>query len=281
MEIFNIDKKMIIPKLEKSYATISYFDAIHLGHKELINKTKAKGVKSLVITFDDLGIDTLFPLEERIKLIESLEVDYLVILKYEDFHNMFYYELNKMFKKLKVTKVIVNKKYRYGFKNEGDYIDLENKFEVDLLPEYLINDNVVSSFDIINYLKRGLIEEANELLGFNYYIKSTVVSGNELGRTIGYPTANIDSDTFLNGGVYKTITTINDITYNSITNIGYNPTFNKQDTLKIETHILDFNEDIYNEIIKVEFINKVRNEIKFNSKEELIIQLNKDKEVWT
>lgn len=280
MEIFNIDKKMIIPKLELSYATIGNFDSVHLGHKLLINKTKDSGFKSLVITFDDLGKDMIFPLEEKIKLIEKLEVDYLVILKYEDFKDMFYYEFNKMLKKMKVKQVIIGKDFRYGFKGEGDYIDLENKFEVSIVDYYLLNEEKVSSNKIRHYLKEGNVLKVNELLGYNYYIKSIVVSGNELGRTIGFPTANLDVNTLLSGGVYKTITTINDIEYKSITNIGYNPTFNNQEQLKIETNILEFNEDIYNQEIKVEFIDKIRDEVKFNSKEELIEQLNKDKKSW-
>lgn len=280
MEIFNIDKKMIIPKLELSYATIGNFDSVHLGHKLLINKTKDSGFKSLVITFDDLGKDMIFPLEEKIKLIEKLEVDYLVILKYEDFKDMFYYEFNKLLKKMKVKQVIIGKDFRYGFKGEGDYIDLENKFEVSIVDYYLLNEEKVSSNKIRHYLKEGNILKVNELLGYNYYIKSIVVSGNELGRTIGFPTANLDVNTLLSGGVYKTITTINDIEYKSITNIGYNPTFNNQEQLKIETNILEFNEDIYNQEIKVEFIDKIRDEVKFNSKEELIVQLNKDKKSW-
>lgn len=280
MEIFNIDKKMIIPKLELSYATIGNFDSVHLGHKLLINKTKDSGFKSLVITFDDLGKDMIFPLEEKIKLIEKLEVDYLVILKYEDFKDMFYYEFNKLLKKMKVKQVIIGKDFRYGFKGEGDYIDLENKFEVSIVDYYLLNEEKVSSNKIRHYLKEGNVLKVNELLGYNYYIKSIVVSGNELGRTIGFPTANLDVNTLLSGGVYKTITTINDIEYKSITNIGYNPTFNNQEQLKIETNILEFNEDIYNQEIKVEFIDKIRDEVKFNSKEELIVQLNKDKKSW-
>lgn len=280
MEIFNIDKKMIIPQLEICSATIGNFDGVHLGHKELINKTKDYNFKSLVITFDNLGKESIISLEEKIKHIEMLNIDYLVILKFEDVKDMFYTEFNKMLKKMKVKRVVIGKDFRYGFQGEGDYIDLDNKFELDLFKDYLLDNEKVSSTKIREYLKESNISAANKLLGYNYYVKGIVVSGNELGRTIGFPTANLDTTTLLSKGSYKTITTINDKEYKSITNIGYNPTFNKQDTLKIETNILEFNEDIYGLEIKVEFVSKIREETTFKSKEELVAQLNKDKMSW-
>lgn len=281
MEIFNIDKLIKLPKLEISCATIGNFDGVHKAHKVLINETKKYGFKSLVITFDDLGKDDIISLEQKIKLIEDLNVDYLIILKFEDFKNMFYYEFNKMLKKLKVKRVVIGKDFRYGFKNEGDYIDLDNKFEVDIIDDFLEKDEKISSTKIRNLLKTSNISAANNLLGYNYYLEGVVVSGNALGRTIGFPTANLDCKTLLSGGVYKTITTINDKKYNSITNIGYNPTFNQQEEMKIETNIIDFNDNLYDLVIKVEFISKIREEIKFTSKEELIEQLNKDKSSWS
>lgn len=280
MEIFNLDKRMKLPILEINSCTIGNFDGVHLGHQELINKTKEEGFKSLVITFDNLHKDRIVSLEDKIKRIGLLNVDYLIILKFEDFKSVFYDEFLKMLKKLKVKKVTIGKDFRFGFKQEGDYIDLDNKFELHLFDEFLIDDLRVSSTLIRNYLKEGNLDEANKLLGYNYSLTSEVVSGNALGRTIGFPTANLEVDVLLNEGVYKTLTSVDGVVYNSITNIGYNPTFNEQKSLRVETNIIDFNKDIYGDMINVEFISKIRNEKRFNSKEELIDQLEKDKSVW-
>lgn len=280
MEIFNLDRRMILPKLEINSCTIGNFDGLHLGHQKLIEDAKVNSFKSLVITFDDIFKDKIITLENKIKKIEEFEIDYLIILKFEDFKDMFHNEFVKMLKKINVKRISIGKDFRFGFKKEGDYIDLQNKFETYLIDEVEVNNEKVSSTLIRSKLKEGKIKEANELLGYNFFLTGEVKNGNELGRTIGFPTANLEVDTLLNNGVYKTQTTVDDVLYNSITNIGYNPTFNEQKQLRIETNILDFNEDIYGKEIKVEFIDKIREEIKFQSKEHLQQQLNEDKSVW-
>ncbi len=281
MEIFNLDKKMKLPILEVNCCTIGNFDGVHIGHKNLINKTKIEGFKSLVITFDEINKDNLFSLEEKIEKIKELNIDYLIVLKYQDFEKMFYTEFIKMLKKLKTKKVVIGKDFRFGFKQEGDYIDLENKFEVERLDDILIDNKRISSTSIREHLSNGSLEKVNELLGYNYYVKGIVVEGNQLGRTIGFPTANLDiCNDLIQPGVYKTITIFNDNEYKSITNIGNNPTFNKIEDLRIETHLLETNLDLYDKEIKVEFLTKLRDEKKFNSKEELIDTLNDDKKSW-
>lgn len=280
MEIFNLDRRMILPKLEINSCTIGNFDGLHLGHQKLIEDAKVNSFKSLVITFDDIFKDKIITLENKIKKIEEFEIDYLIILKFEDFKDMFHNEFVKMLKKINVKRISIGKDFRFGFKKEGDYIDLQNKFETYLIDEVEVNNEKVSSTLIRSKLKEGKIKEANELLGYNFFLTGEVKNGNELGRTIGFPTANLEVDTLLNNGVYKTQTTVDGVLYNSITNIGYNPTFNEQKQLRIETNILDFNEDIYGKEIKVEFIDKIREEIKFQSKEHLQQQLNEDKSVW-
>ncbi len=281
MEIYNLDKTMKLPILEVNCATIGNFDGVHIGHQNLINKTKVNGFKSLVITFDEINKDNIISLEEKIERIKLLEVDYLIILKYEDVKTMFYTEFIKMLKKIKTKRVVIGKDFKFGYKQEGDYIDLESKLEVERVEDILINNNRISSTQIREYLKTGNINKANELLGYNYYVHGNVIKGNQLGRTIGFPTANLDTiNEVLQPGVYKTITYVEDISYKSITNIGINPTFNKLDNLKIETHLLDCDLDLYTKNIKVEFLVKLRDEKKFNSKEELIEVLTNDKKSW-
>lgn len=277
MEIFYLDKIEKLPLLEICKATIGNFDGVHLGHQDLIKRTKEKGFKSLVITFDDINKTPLFSLDEKIKKINEFDIDYLVVLKFEDFKMMFFNEFIKLLKKIRVKKIVIGRDFRFGFKKEGDYIDLDNNFELELVEDILIDNNRISSTNIKELLSIGNINDANKLLGYNYYVESTVMQGNQLGRTIGFPTANINEyNNILSTGVYYTNTTYKDNVYKSITNIGVNPTFNEQKNIKVETFILDFNETIYNEVIKVEFLKKLRDEKKFNSKEELIKTLTDD-----
>ncbi len=278
MEIFNLDKTMKLPMLEVNCCTIGNFDGVHLGHKNLINKTKEKSFKSLVITFDEINKNNIITLDDKIKKIKELKIDYLFVLKYDDFKNMFYDEFIKMLKKVNVKKVSIGKDFKFGFKQEGDYIDLQNKFEVNIIEDFYINEEKVSSTLIRENLKEGNIIKVNQFLGYNYFINGIVEKGNQIGVTIGFPTANMVYDNILKPGVYKTNTIINNTTYSSITNIGINPSINKLNKLKVETHIINFNEDIYNKEIRVEFLDFIREEKKFNNKEELIEQLNKDKQ---
>lgn len=281
MEIFNLDKTMKLPFLEINCCTIGNFDGVHIGHKNLIAKTKQAGFKSLVITFDQINKESLFTLEDKIEQIKKLEVDYLIILKFEDFKNMFYKEFIKMLKKLKTKKVVIGKDFKFGFKQEGDYIDLENKFEVSRVDDILIDSKRISSTDIRNNLSQGNIDKVNELLGYKYFVKGVVITGGQLGRTIGFPTANLDNtNVLIQSGVYKTITIHNQQEFKSITNVGINPTFNKLDNLRIENHILQYDGDLYGETIEVQFVCKLRDEKKFASKEELIATLNNDKKSW-
>ncbi len=282
MEIFYLDKILKLPMLEISCATIGNFDGVHIGHQNLINKTKVPSFKSLVITFDYVNKDNhcLLTLDDKINKIKELEIDYLIVLKYEDFKDMFYYEFIKILKKIKVKKIIIGKDFRFGFKQEGDYIDLQNKFELDILDDILINNKRISTTTIKQYLKDGLIIDANNLLGYNYFLTGIVEKGNQIGITIGFPTANLSNNNVLKPGVYKTKTLVGDVCYNSITNIGVNPTINKLTEMKVETHIFNFDKDIYSQEIKVIFYDYIREEKKFNNKEELISQLEIDKQSW-
>ena len=183
-----------------------------------------------------------------------------------------------------VKGLIVGFNYRFGYKNLGD-IDLLKKLSVKLGFELYIMDAVklygetISSSKIRHFITEGEVHEANKLLGRPYMLEGNVIKGKQLGRTIGFPTINLDYDkSFLlpSGGVYYTIVDYNKVLYKGITNVGYNPTVDGK-KLSIETYLLEFDKFIYDEHVRVYFKNKFREEKKFDSLEELILELKKDK----
>ena len=155
---------------------------------------------------------------------------------------------------------------------------MEKGFSVNVINPIYIGGDIVSSTIIRNLIKTGNINKGNKLLGRYYTITGTVIEGKNRGSKIGYPTANIKLDynyVLPKTGVYKTITLLGDKKYLSLTSIGYNPTF-KEKKLKIENHILNFNDNIYGKSIKVKFIEFIRDDIKFDTAKELIKQIKRD-----
>lgn len=276
MEVFKIDRKNKLPWLEINCATIGNFDGVHLGHQQLINRTKEKGFKSLVLTFDCLTKDTveIISLEEKISYLSEFNIDYLLILDFEYYKKYFYDEFIKMLKELKTKKIIVGTDFKFGYKQEGDIIDLLKHFEVDVVEDVYIDNEKVSSSFIREYLTNGNVKQANKMLGYNYFMEGEVIRGNQQGRTIGFPTANICyHNLILKSGVYKTRTYYNGVWYKSMTNVGFNPTINLQTNLRVETHIIDFDFEIYGNHIKIEFIDWIREEQCFSTKECLLESL--------
>jgi len=168
-------------------------------------------------------------------------------------------------------------------KAEGDIAILEQfsknySFDLTIVPPVRFEDEIISSTAIRHFLSQGLIEKANMFLGRNYSIVGRVIKGKQLGSKLGFPTANISIDFNMSlpkPGVYVSKTKVNNRIYNSITNVGFNPTFN-QKNYNIETYILEFNKNIYGEEVEVRFLHRIRDEIKFNSIDELCAQINKD-----
>lgn len=285
---------------DRNYIALGSFDGLHIGHLELINKTiklaKENRVKSTVFTFDNhpLSIinEDMMPkllLDNNLKeeLLKKLQLDYLVYKEFDkEFMKMTPEEfIHYLIEKFNPIGFIVGFNYRFGFKNLGDNNLLKsicNSEDIDL---YIINpvecdDEIVSSSKIRSLIKDGNIEKANILLSRPYTLIGHVVSGNQIGRKINFPTINLDYDKkFLvpRGGVYLTVVEYNKRKYKAITNIGYNPTV-KNIKFSIETHILDFNKTIYGEEVRISFIQRIRDEKKFNSLKELSFQIENDKE---
>ena len=185
--------------------------------------------------------------------------------------------------KLDAKKIIVGHDFTFARRTEGNIkilkeMSFKYRFDLEIVNSIDINDIRVSSTHIRQLVDNGDVDKVNNYLGYNFLIKGKIIKGKQLGRTIGFPTANIKiNDNLLipKKGVYVTSVYIDDNIYYGATNIGYNPTV-KGESLSIETNILEFSEDIYGKIIKLEFLERIRDEKKFNSIDELKLQLKKD-----
>lgn len=283
---------------ENTIICIGNFDGIHTVHQKIIYKTieqaKQNFCKSMVISFKEHPVSVLnlskkqkllMPLDEKINIFEEMGVDYLCLYDFKDVRNVYAESfIEKLSLNYNMQKIICGFNFKFGYKNRGD-INLLNRmsskynYEVEKLESFKMFHKKVSSTKIRTYIKYGEIEKANEFLGRLFYIKGIVVKGKQLGRQLGFPTANMTYSPFFStpqNGVYATITEIEGKKYCSMTNIGYNPTF-KNKYISIETHMLNFNENLYGKEIKVNFVKKLRNEVLFPDVHSLIDQLSKDK----
>ena len=276
---------------------IGNFDGVHLGHQSLINFAKKIASSSntdlSLVTFCPhpreiilkKSIDLIIPYSEKIEILKASFIDNVVEIKFTD-------EISKMnpddfiqtyLEKSNPLNIVVGKNFRFGSKASGDLDTLRNyknsKFNVHAIDIEEISGKRISSTFIKNLLSEGKIKDANSFLGRNYYIKGEVVEGEKRGREIGFPTTNLKTNwNFLpKEGVYVTHIYVKGVKYEGITNIGYRPTFGKKDLL-IESHLFDFDEFIYGANIKIEFIERIRSEKKFDSVEELIENIKKDVE---
>lgn len=283
-----------------TYVALGSFDGLHLGHMSLINKilelSKKDGSCSMVFTFENHPLSIInkhmmpkliMSNQEKIKYLEKLNVDILNMASFdeefmkispEDFIEKLVYTYN-------VKGLVVGYNYRFGYKNFGD-IELLHKlsekigFELHIIESVKYENEVVCSTRIRGLIREGNIIRANKMLGHSFALRGVVIKGKQFGRTMGFPTVNLDYDTnhiTPKGGVYMSVVEYENKLYTGITNIGYNPTVNG-DKLGIETHILDFNKNIYGERLSIYFLERIREEKKFDSPKELAEQLEKDKE---
>lgn len=295
MKIFNdYDFK---PK-KPTVITIGNFDGLHLGHQKLINLAKELAIKknftSIVFSFSphplaffdkNNSFKTILSSNERVLEMQKLGIDIFIQYPFDlKFSNISYTDfINIIFKDLNCKLLIVGEDYCFGKNRIGNYDILkkagqENNVEILKIDNVLFDGKRVSSSLIREYLTERNIKQVNALLNKPYYIIDKVMLGRQLGRTIGFPTANIipKEDKLLpSDGVYITKTEYNNKVYNSITNIGKKPTFDGQNRT-VETFIFDFDKNIYNETIKVMFFDWIRNEKKFDGLEELKLQITKD-----
>ena len=297
MKLYRSFKK--INSLKNSVVSIGMFDGVHLGHASVINRViaiaKEKNIKSIIITFSnspvsyfskdniDLQITTS---KEKIELFRKTQLDYLFVIEFNDYianliPSTFMNDI--LISLFKVSYMVFGYDNHFGKNREGTFKYITKNFK-DIKAELIIaskKDRItISSTRIKEEIVNGNIINANKLLGHPYNISGKVVKGMQLGRKLGFPTANITYDNnekiLPKNGVYYTVTIIKEKKYISITNIGIKPSVQESNCISIETHILDFNQSIYGQNITIVFIDRIRNEIKFNHINDLIDQITKD-----
>lgn len=296
--IYEVDKV----KFEKKSTAVGLgnFDGLHVGHMALVNaltdEARLNGLESVIYTFTvhpeniirkKLFTPLITSVSKKIELLNKTSLDYIIFDKFdENFSRM---DPETFVKKILIEKlgakiVVAGFNYRFGYMGQGD-ADLLRKlgeklgFKVVIISPIKINRQIVSSTLIREYISKGNMEKVHALLGRHFSITGEVLPGKHLGRKIGFPTANLQPERYLimpQPGVYITKTLYNGEIYNSLTNIGYNPTFGGVERISAETHIIDFDRDIYASNIEVFFLKKLRNEKKFKSAAELTEQIKCD-----
>jgi riboflavin kinase/FMN adenylyltransferase len=285
-----------------SAITIGTFDGVHLGHqkiiKKLLNIAKEKGLQSVILTFfphprmvlqSAVEIKLLNTIEERQEILSSLGLDHLIIKKFtKDFSKLpaEQYVKDILVDKLNAKYIIIGYDHRFGKNRRANIKDLIEfgklyDFKVEEISVKDVEDVAVSSTKIRTALNVGDIKTANSFLGYNYFLTGTVIKGKQIGKQIGFPTANIDIKESYKlipkNGSYIVKSNIDNTPFFGMMNIGTNPTFNgtKQ---SIEVHFFNFNQDLYSKKLKIELLERLRDERKFESLEYLQSQLKIDKE---
>ena len=284
--------------------TIGTFDGVHLGHREVLSKLRKISAdssgESVVFTFyphpriivnsNENSLRLLTTQEEKISLLQELGIDHLVIYPFtEEFSKLSYDEFvkNILVEKMHLNYLVIGYDHKFGQNRQGDFISLkklseELGFNIERLDELSMEDTKVSSTKIRKALDEGDIRKANQCLGYQYMLMGKVIEGKQLGRKIGFPTANIETydihKLVPHDGVYAVRVKVNGMFYKGMLNIGVRPTVNyNADNRSIEVHLFDFDEDIYLADITLYFEEKIRNEQKFSGLDELREQLIKDK----
>jgi riboflavin kinase / FMN adenylyltransferase len=290
-----------LPEFKNSIVTIGTFDGVHQGHKVILNQLLLKaqqiGGETVVVTFHphprqvlkkDVNLRLLNSLQEKTELLAAVGIDHLIVVNFDEaFAKLTAQQYVEQFiiKQLKPHTLIIGYDHHFGNNRDGNYRLLEQyanqgSFNLIEIPSHTIDAIAVSSTKIREAISSGNIAKANELLGYNYFVTGVVVKGNQLGRTIGYPTANIrvyeNTKMLPTLGVYSVGVEVKGLHYFGMMNIGYRPSVNGT-TLTIEVNIFNFDEDIYDETIKVAAIRYLRSEKKFNGLNELKEQLALDK----
>lgn len=288
--------------IEPCVATIGFFDGVHVGHRFLIDQVKAvasdEGLRSALITFPihpsqvitgKPRTDLLTPLDEKSELLALTGADYCFLLRFDaDIAKLSAKEfmVDILQKQFNVKTLIIGYDHRFGH-NRSENVDDYRRYgkeigmEVFRAQEYTEGDQNVSSSVVRKALYAGNIALANRCLGYSYYIDGGVVAGNKIGRTLGFPTANLQVDNAEKlipiNGVYAVSVEVDGVDYNGMLNIGNRPTMNNGAHRTIEVNIFDFSADIYGKAIRVTFIERIRSEVKFEGLEKLIAQLHQDK----
>jgi riboflavin kinase/FMN adenylyltransferase len=288
--------------LTNAVVTIGTFDGVHLGHRKIISRinelAKDTGGESVILTFfphprmiihpEDQALKMINTIDEKAALLEELGVGHLIITPFtRDFSNQTpeEYIRNVLVDKIGTKKIVIGYDHRFGKDRKGSLSELKQLgpvygYEVIEIPEQDIRDVAISSTRIRQALLSDEIGLANECLGYPFFITGKVNRGDQIGRTIGYPTANIlveESYKLIpSDGIFAVKVYVDGEVHNGMGYIGHRPTINGM-TRNIEVNILDFDKDIYTKPIKMELLHFVRGDMKFDSLDQLKAQIDKDK----
>jgi len=291
-----------LPDISDAVVTIGTFDGVHQGHKTILDSVvqhaRARKGTSVLITFDPHPRKVLFPdvplkllstLEEKLEMVAQAGIDITVVVPFtRDFSELSPQDYIRHFlvALFHPVSIIIGYDHHFGHDRSGDIRMLqafapECGFEVTEIPARLIDAAAISSTQIRKALNLGAVKDAAAMLGGLYRLQGIVVKGAQLGRTIGFPTANIrclSPDKLVPAiGVYAVYFRHKDVTYKGMMSIGTNPTVTDDLSIKIEVNIFDFNADIYGETVEVLFVQRLRDELKFPSLDALIAQLHQDR----
>lgn len=296
IKIFDLDFNEF--DLSPKAVSLGNFDGVHKGHQKLMKEnikiSKAKNLTPSVLLFKENTKNILngereylTSLEDKIEILKNLGIECFCLLEFSDkFKDLSPYEFIEkiLYKKLNTKYVIVGDNYRFGKMAKGDIKTLK-KYEEDFayktkVVDFELDDGkIINSTDIRQMVREGKIEKANKDLGHPFKMQGKVIKGAQRGRLLNFPTANLKPSfkyVTAKSGVYFTRVNIDRDFYYALTDIGTNPTFENK-KMKIETYIMDFSKDIYGKNISIEFLEYLRPDYKFNSPEELIAQMEKDK----
>jgi len=295
--IFGIDR------LKKSFlnpvVTLGNFDGVHLGHQKIFSRVKEEAARfhgeGLVITFEphplkilapERFLPLLTPFKKKMTLIEKSGIETVLCIEFtiafsEISPDAFIQDI--LLEKIKAKKIIIGYNYHFGKNQMGDAQTLIHAgkrfhFEVEVVEPLQIEGTIVSSSKIRELIKDGQVEEASKLLGRNYPMSGRVVKGTMRGRSLGFPTANLEipDGLYPKNGVYAVDVIWNQMSFQGLANVGLNPTFSNSERLSLEVYILNFDREIYGDEIEIHFKRRIRDEIRFDSPSHLAKQIQKD-----
>ena len=289
-------------QIKSSVITIGTFDGVHVGHQQIIHRlvdtARKNDLQALVLTFfphprmviqNDANIKLINTIDEKAKQLEQLGVDHLVVKEFtKSFSRLtaLEYVRDILVNKLKVKHIIVGYDHHFGRNRTANINELKEfgafyDFEVTEIEPQEVDDVAVSSTKIRSAILEGNIPKANKFLGYNFMLTGTVIKGKGLGKTLDFPTANIQIEAAYKlipkHGVYVVKSQIKGVEVFGMMNIGKNPTVSEGNQTKIEVHFFDFSANLYGAVLKIELLDHLRSEIKFPNIEALKLQLEKDK----
>jgi len=297
MKIYRDLSSIIIPN--DTACGIGNFDGVHLGHQKLIKTllecSQSKNLDSLIFTFDPHPSKVLFPnngvklimtQDKKRKIIESYGIDHFVLAPFtQEFSKMDYKDFvhKILIEKCRAKVVVIGFNYKFGYKGLGTAESLkqlcsEAGIDTIIIPPVTHKGNIVSSTFIRSLLEKGDVRNAAKYIGRYFTVEGRVEQGKHLGKSLGFPTANIYPDTDLvlpAKGVYAVLVTFNNKIYKGVANLGTKPTFNGNDIV-LEIHLFDFSGNLYGQKLEVSFIQNLRSEIKFDKPEDLVKQVQRD-----